>query len=340
MEFVKRTVLSSTFVSKICLHRRKKIFCVYGRRNAYIMNHDLEQLQKYLDEDDKEEFLSCTFYDLKDKTLLVLAGERGILKIIDLCTGSFYMALKGHGGPIIDMLHKEVRPNIVFSASSDTTIRMWDLQRACTLVIFGGLAGHEDVVLSIDISVDGNYLVSSGTDNSIKVWSIPNITSEVVIKDRAFTPGKYHFGNSEFNYTDIPVKTNFPIFNSQVLHKAYINCVKFFGNVIISKNISKRLSIVKFKGTYEIYKNSVDSDVIILKEYKFKEKLIHRFTIFGTTLVVFDEKGNCYTINLSLCNEPVLAAQIDNVKDASLINNLLFIVSNNNEVHCYTINKY
>ncbi|ELA45914.1 hypothetical protein VCUG_02594 [Vavraia culicis subsp. floridensis] len=338
MEFVTKRVLGSTFVSKICLHRHKKIFCVYGRRNAYIMNYVLEQLQKFLDEDVREEFLCCTFCDSKNKTFLILGGERGILKVIDLNLGSFYIALKGHGGPIIDMLHNEIRPNVVFSASSDTTIRMWDIHRVCTLAIFGGLAGHEDVVLSIDMSADGNYLVSSGTDNSIKVWSIPNITDKFTAKDTSSVLGKYHFVNSEFSRADIPIKINYPIFNSQVLHKAYINCVKFFGNVIISKNISKRLAIVKFKGNYEIYKNSVDSDVIILKEYKFKEKLIHKFTIFGSKLVIFDEKGNCHIINLSSYEEPIQTVHVDNVKDASLINDLLFVVSNNNEVLCYSIN--
>lgn len=227
---------------------------------------------------------------------------------------------------------------IIFSTSSDTTIRMWNIETMTTIAIFGGLAGHEDMVLSIDISVDGDYIVSSGTDNSIKIWKIPDKNCKYKDRNMEFPLENYYIMNNKYNSKYIPIMINFPVFASQVLHKAYITCVRFFGNTVISKNIGNRLTIIKFIGEYQIYKNSIDSDAIILKEYKFSSKLIHKFTIYGSKLIVFDELGNCFMIDLLSYSEPVFEMQVINVKDAALVNNSLFVVCNNNTIFCYTIN--
>lgn len=338
MKLLRQKSLGAFLGTKLCLHYNKKIFCLYGHLTANIMNFDLKHLQKYRDEDSEEEYFACAFCDIADETYLVLGGERRMLKVVNLNLGKFYTVLKGHGGPVIDILHRPVRPHVIFSASSDTTIRMWDLGQLRTLAIFGGLAGHEDMVLSIDMSQDGKYLVSSGTDNSIKVWRIPNFGRKDIEHTQNIKTRNNYSEDYEFYFTEIPVKVNFPLYNSQVLHKTYINCVKYYGEIIVSKNISKRLAIIKFTGQYNIYKNSINSDVIILKEYKFKEKLIQRFTISGNKMVTCDESGNLFLIDLSKCADPVFGPKIGFVRDAALINDLIFVVSSKKELFCYSVN--
>lgn len=158
--------------------------------------------------------------------LLALAGEIGSIKIIDLYYPSYINILKGHGSRIIALLNHPIYEHILFSCSADTTIRMWDIRTNRTLIIFGGLCGHEDLVLCFDISQDGRWLVSGGSDNCIKIWEIPL---------------RAHMSKNKLK------RIHFPRFSSQVLHKTYINHIKFYGKIILSKNVSNRVSIFIFE---------------------------------------------------------------------------------------------
>jgi len=43
------------------------------------------------------------------------------------------------------------------------------------LAILSGHNGHSEGVLSCDVHISGNYLVSSSFDHSIKIWKLDNI---------------------------------------------------------------------------------------------------------------------------------------------------------------------
>lgn len=58
--------------------------------------------------------------------------------------------------------------NLIVSASSDKTVRVWDSKTGKCLKI---LKGHINTVFSVAFSPDGNKIASASSDNTIRVWN-------------------------------------------------------------------------------------------------------------------------------------------------------------------------
>jgi len=65
------------------------------------------------------------------------------------------------------------KPNsqILFSASYDDTIKVWE-QDDDDWICVQTLKGHESTVWSLDFTPDGNFMISVGDDQNIKIWDI------------------------------------------------------------------------------------------------------------------------------------------------------------------------
>ncbi len=50
------------------------------------------------------------------------------------------------------------------------TVSLWDAETGKELYRF---AGHTDWVYAVAISADGRFLVSGGSDKSVRVWRVP-----------------------------------------------------------------------------------------------------------------------------------------------------------------------
>ena len=75
-------------------------------------------------------------------------------------------ALVGHGNSVNDVRLHTQYDCIVFSASKDESVRMWNLTTNTCISKFASEGGHRDDVLSIDMHPLGHSLVSSGMDPS------------------------------------------------------------------------------------------------------------------------------------------------------------------------------
>ena len=57
---------------------------------------------------------------------------------------------------------------LCFSASYDTTVKLWELERgSCVL----SLSKHQEAVHSLSFSPDGRYIASGSFDRALNVWS-------------------------------------------------------------------------------------------------------------------------------------------------------------------------
>ena len=174
-------------------------------------------------------------YLTKDRPLLLGAGDLGYIRVFDVTTGTLLTTLVGHGKGVINELSTHPKyPWIVASASLDQSIRIWDLRRwdskldSTTIIICGAGNGHRESVLTVDWHDSGRYLVSGAFDNRVCVWTIPDLAPESSFWTE-IAPAK-----SQRRAEQVRI-IHYPHFTSSAIHENYIDCVRFFGDYILSK---------------------------------------------------------------------------------------------------------
>ena len=128
--------------------------------------------------------------------------------------------LIGHKNDINDLKFLTIHQNILLSASSDSTVRLWDAKMKKLLCIYGGPFGHPSHVLTLDFHFSEEFIASAGFDQVVMFWDI-----DFVLK-------KYN--NNTDNSFKCILKTK-PFFETLV-HENYIDTVKFVGDLVLSKS--------------------------------------------------------------------------------------------------------
>ncbi|KAL1879423.1 hypothetical protein VTK73DRAFT_6955 [Phialemonium thermophilum] len=170
--------------------------------------------------DDDPDAWNCACTWTKDpvtgRPLLCVSGTNAVVKVYDVKEGKAVRALAGHGGDINDLATSPANPQIIASASDDTTVRIWSLAPAHrqqpTLCILGG-EGHSWNLLSVAFHNTGRYVLSAGHDQVINLWTLPDLPEE---------------------HTDDPIMIHFPHFSTSEVHSGLVDCVAFFGDLILS----------------------------------------------------------------------------------------------------------
>lgn len=103
--------------------------------------------------------------------ILSTGGSDGKLNIISNPLSDDFKilsTLNGHLSRINDLKFHPIG-NLLTSASSDLTWRLWDLETQTELYY---QEGHTDSVNSLSIHIDGSLLASAGNDSIIKIWDL------------------------------------------------------------------------------------------------------------------------------------------------------------------------
>ncbi|EJW05235.1 hypothetical protein EDEG_00700 [Edhazardia aedis USNM 41457] len=254
---------------RLITHPEMNVHCVLGKRRAYLISESdvgFNIVFDVLDEDPREAYISCTFAET-DVNVLVIGTKNGFVKILDIINRKYICLLSGHGGSVNEIKTHPINKFWVITVSNDLTARLWDLKECRTLAIFGGIAGHRDIILSLDISLCGKYLTTSSNDCTIKVWEIPQ-------------------------KTDGLVTVYFPIFNSSEVHRSFITCVQFFGKFIVSKGKKNRIVIFKPLFDVEIYLCKNESKMLFIDELVVdqSESLSQRFFLDKDSLIIHSKE--------------------------------------------------
>ncbi|KAH6631639.1 WD40-repeat-containing domain protein [Chaetomium tenue] len=202
------------------------VFAVTSKKHAVVCRlaqtdkdtQPCEIIQLIRDDGDDANCASCWSRDpVTEEPLLCIAGTNSNIKIYNVKHGKLVKTLVGHGGGINDLATSPADPLIVASASDDTTIRIWSLAAAhekqpCVCILGG--ESHSYDLLSVAFHDNGRYLLSTGHDQVINLWALPEFPAE---------------------HLDVPFVFQYPHFSSSEIHHNLVDCVAFHGDLILSR---------------------------------------------------------------------------------------------------------
>ena len=237
--------------------------------------------------------------------------------------------LIGHKNDINDLKFLTVNQNILISASSDSTVRLWDVKQKKLLCIYGGPFGHPSHVLTVDFHFSEQFIASAGFDQVVMFWDIDFVLKKYI--------------NNKENSFKCVLKTK-PFFETLV-HENYIDTVKFVGDLVLSKSTNGVILLWK-----PMFNDEKDHHFIIKKLFYTSSKIWYiKFHLnLAENLLFIGDVGGMYIFDLknhknSNSAMPDVFAQIPKSKSEILFRcvnydstrNLMIIGKDNGKL-CFT----
>jgi polycomb protein EED len=210
--------------------------------NVYACRRDgaMDLLQAYRDADAEEDFYVCTWTlaEADGTPLLAAAGKRGLVQVIDARHGTLHRSLVGHGGAVNDLKAHPREPALLLSCSRDRSLRLWNVQSGVLALILAGDGGHKNEIVTCDWHArERCTLVSGGFDHCVKLWRLDDAAYTAV--KQALLPWDPGTPLGRF-------QTRFvrePVFTTHRVHTNFIDCVRFFGDAVLSKSVDGMIAL-------------------------------------------------------------------------------------------------
>mmetsp|Transcript_50679 Transcript_50679/g.99270 ORF Transcript_50679/g.99270 Transcript_50679/m.99270 type:complete len:619 (+) Transcript_50679:41-1897(+) len=223
--------------------RHKQFFATCGANRATVyhnLKHGFEVMQVYMDESPTENLYTAAWSVAVDTgdPLLAVAGLDGVIKIINCHNHKMEMVLAGHGNAVNELRSHPRDPCLLLSVSKDTSVRLWNLCTGHCIAILAGENGHRDEVLSADFHLSGYKIVSAGMDHAIKFWDISPLQDLL----------RASYTTEEDEDRPFPTKlVQHPVFTTTRVHSNYVDCVRWMGDLVLSKSVDACITFWKPK---------------------------------------------------------------------------------------------
>ncbi|KAJ1435722.1 WD40/YVTN repeat-like-containing domain superfamily [Sesbania bispinosa] len=111
----------------------------------------------------------------------LVAGSSGdSIYVYDLEANKLSLRILAHASDVNTVCFADETSHLIYSGSDDSFCKVWD--RRCLITKgkpAGVLMGHLEGVTFIDTRGDGRYFISNGKDQTIKLWDIRKMSSNV-----------------------------------------------------------------------------------------------------------------------------------------------------------------
>lgn len=234
-------------------------------------------LQVYEDPDSQEQYYSLTWtYNAarNEEWWIAAAGRNGVIRILNVTRCRLEKTLTGHGSSINHVTTHPRDSSLILTASKDESLRMWNLRTSSTVAIYAGLRGHRGEVVGADFHHSGSKFASCGIDNSIRVWEVSrdeNVKAAIMETHLAANRGitdvaVYYDEHNRRKKASVPI-IQFPTACYSNVHKHYVDCVSWVGDLIMSKSLHCGLLLWEPLG-YAEGLASPASEFCVIMEYK------------------------------------------------------------------------
>jgi WD domain, G-beta repeat len=267
------------------------LISICGDQTVLILDSSLNTIQKYVHTTHHEENFCLSWGIISTKVYLAIGGSLGNIFILNISQGKFEKTLKGHMKAINCISFKPKDCDFLLTGSDDLTIRLWNMTNSIQVCIF---ASHLHGILTIDWHYSQDLILSGGKDSCLKLWPLKP-TDELQEFSKSWE-GK-----------NFPTKLiQKPIYSNNNVHLSYIDCAKFYGNLIISKAQEGKLIIWKPGSSL-----SYDANVLAVIDFSVKGEIFMKFSfcVWNNLIIVGGLSGEVYVYYLTWA--PQLLYKID-----------------------------
>lgn len=241
----KRIEGKKLYAIKFCNHI-PSLACYFATAGSNILticrvnSNGVEVVQRHADSNaSAEDYWACCWASVNAATpVVVVAGNMGILRVVNVLDLSV-ATLIGHGDSVNELILHPTVHDLVFSASKDRSIRLWSLSSMLCIAIFGGDKGHKDDILSIDVNLMGNLLVSSSVDTNIKVWNLADPALRTALKRADEYSALVKADPTARAYKVLMIQA--PLFSTDRIHRGYVDSVRWMGDCLLTKSTNQRM---------------------------------------------------------------------------------------------------